>query len=232
MNIETIQNEVADFHDTFFLSSLELIDSNFEFIDQHKLLETKTNYFFTLHFLQTTINNFTNLDYEFSSSTLRKLHRDINNIYKIYLAQEKENVTMIFEKIFLPTVILFQDMKAEILSIQNTPISKDDTEDLKTIQGHIQQMEVIYFEVFEKDYREEKLYILNSLKSILNTKLYYLNQLLWQEAADSRIITRVHKNITHNKQINAKIYIQHRLETDIPYTDNYKYLQKCLKVYR
>lgn len=232
MQIQTIEDEVASFTDRYFSDSLDLIDTTFEFIDAHSLYEPKKSYFFCLHFLQTTMNNFTNLDYEFASPTLKKLHRDIHNLHKIYTNQDKEILETVFEKKFFPSLSLFKEMQAEILHIQAQPMEEEDKEDIQIIQGHTKAMKAIYLTCFKEDYLEQKNSLLESLKNILNTKLYYFDKLLWRDASDSKAITRVHKNLKEDEDLSALVYIEHRLSVDIPYTDNFKYLQKCLKVYR
>ncbi|MDB2562020.1 hypothetical protein N9X61_00290 [Sulfurimonas sp.] len=235
MNMETIENEVFAFTDKFFAQSLEIINNNFNFMDTHQLIEPKENYFSVIHFLNTVMNHFTNLDYDFSKNTLKKLSRDIKNLQKLYAQQQEELDTLedIFEKRFVKKTTLFIAMNKEVLEInKSSPLDDYDKETIRIIKQQYKQMKEIYFEKFKYDFTEQSTEILNSLKAILNSKAYYFDRLLWIEANNSNIITRSIKTIKQKNTINSKIYLTHRLSVDLPYTDDYKYLQQCLRIYK
>ena len=235
MDIDKIKDDIFSFSDIFFNEAFGIIDANFDFIDINSLIEPKENYFSVLGFLNTTLNHFTNLDYKFASSTLTKLHRDVNNLQKIYQVH-KEKVTCIdeiFVKKFLQKTELFQDMNQEILAInKNTPLNDYDKESLIIIKQQYLQMKEIYFEYFQADFSAQIQDLLRSLKDIMNIKAFYLDRLLWLEANKSMFITQQLKQIHKTHTINSKIYIMHRLQIDLPYTDEYKYLEKCLRTYK
>ena len=84
MTIDTLTNDILALNDNFFDTSFDIIDLHFDFIDTNALIQPKENYLLTFEFLNTSMNHFTNLDFNFVSKTLKKLHRDINNLYKLY----------------------------------------------------------------------------------------------------------------------------------------------------
>lgn len=234
MDMDTINDDIFAFSDKFFAESFEIIDNNFNFMDKHEFIEPKENYFSILKYLHTTMHHFDNLDHEFASSTLHKLTRDTENIEKLYLKRKKqlETIQELFDTRFIKKVPMFMDMVNEIRSIKENPSADDyDKKNISIIKKQYVQIKQIYFENFKEDFVEQTNEILSSLKVILNSKAYYLDNLLWIDANQSEHITRVLKAVHHTEKINSKKYLSHRLEVDLPYTDDYKYLQQCLKVY-
>ena len=124
-------------------------------------------------------------------------------------------------------------MKAEVQSIKKDPsLNEHDKKTLQIIKEHYTKLKLIYFELFKDDFLAQSHEISISLKNILNSKAFYFDKLLWEEANKSLIITRVLRNIHKDNIMDSKLYIKHRLSIDLPYTDEYKYLQQCLKVYK
>jgi len=235
MDTETIEDDIFNFIDIFFGESLEIVDNNFNFLDEHSLIDPKESYFFTLKFLDTTMTHFSNLNRDFGSETLKKIYRDVKNLkkqYEIHLHQV-ENIEDIFNNKFIKKATLFNAMKKEILNIKNSDsFDEIDQESIEIIKQQYQQMKKIYFRSFQEIFKEQNDEILSSLKIIINFKAYYFDKLLWEEANRSQELERFFKDIKSEKAITSRIYIANRLAVDLPYTDDYKYLQKCIKVYR
>ncbi len=235
MNINTIIDDIAEVNDSYFNEIFEIIDDIFNFMDDNNFIEPKKNYLISFNFLNTTMNHFKNLDYEFASETLNKLHKNINSLHKVYQTQElhKDTLEEIFKTKILNKITIFKDMKKEILDIQsNSPMDNYDKEDISTIKYQYQELKEIYFNYFKDDYIKQNKSLLNSLRDILNSKLYYFDTLLWIEANKSIVITRSLRSIKIDTDINSKIYISYRLSVILPYTDDYEYLKKCLRIYR
>jgi hypothetical protein len=111
-------------------------------------------------------------------------------------------------------------------------MDQEDKETVEIIKGHYKAMRAIYFEVFQNDYIDQGKEVINSLQNILNCKIYYLDRLLWIEAIESAPIWRSLKMLRIDKKINSKKYLEYRLGVALPYTQDYAYMQKCLRIYR
>jgi hypothetical protein len=117
MDVEDIRDEVDEFNEDYFIEYLDLIDDNFDFIEENELVVPKKNYLFTYNFLNFTMGHFSNLDYKFVSPTLRKLHNDILMLHKNLEKQKefKNEIDSIFE-IFLKSSQMFVDIKNALKS--------------------------------------------------------------------------------------------------------------------
>ena len=235
MTHETIENEIAEFNDKFFSKYYDLIDFNFDFMQEYSLHDPKENYFLTLEFLNVTIHHFTNLDFSFYKGTFKKLHRDINNLYKIYqkFQENEKNVEKIFDNNFLPRNNLFKDMHSSLVELQK-PVMLDEyeRETKDVLNQHYKEMKEIYKEFFMEDFTATNKEVMNSLAVVLNSKIYYLDKLLWLCVLKSEIIMHTLKSLKITKNISSKKYIQQRLSVALPYSENYKYMQKCLRIYK
>lgn len=235
MTIDTLTNDILALNDNFFDTSFDIIDLHFDFIDTNALIQPKENYLLTFEFLNTSMNHFTNLDFNFVSKTLKKLHRDINNLYKLYQMHQDyvSDIKKLFEEKFEKKIELLIQMKNEIAYIQNSDFMDDyDKETIEIITKQYAELKSLYFKIFKDDFIDQNNNLISSMKSILNTKLFYFDQLLWIQANKSDALKRLFKPIDTNENINSKLYIKHRLSIDLPYTDDYHYLSRCLRIYK
>lgn len=234
MNIDQIKNEVKFFNDNFFREDFELIDNGFYIIDGYGLKEPRKNYLFTFEFLNSTFKHFFSLDYQFASSTLVKLNKDINQVYKHYEDKKKyqDNIDEVFE-LFLKSNTLFIEMKTRLDKLEgNRSLNDYDNETKDIFTNHYTELKAIYFDYFKSNFFESYRYVLNSLKVVLNSKSYYYEKLLWRDAATSENINRKFKLLHMQNSINSYSYLLERLKLALPYTDESQYLEKCLRIYR
>ncbi len=104
---------------------------------------------------------------------------------------------------------------------------------LKKHTNSLAQLKKIYFNSFERSFREDKNYVFSGILKTLNTKTYYLEKLLWLEVSQSEILLNSLKEIQVDKEfIDSKIYITYKLSVIMPYSEDYKYLQKCLRIFK
>lgn len=235
MDTDTIKDDVCRFDDALFGETFDIIDDNFEFMDNLAFYESKRNHFLAFKFLNSMMQNFTNIDNKFSSETLRKLHRDINNLHKLYkyYKDSLKNVDEMFEKKFLPNIEVFKEIKEEMQYLKDkNHMDADDRDYMRILKRHEKELKKIYFSYFEDDYKEQLKDITGSLQNILNTKIYYFDSMLWSDAMKSDIIWRSMKRLKLDKSINSQKYIEYKIGVVLPYTDDYEYLQRCLRIYR
>ncbi|MBL0708743.1 MAG: hypothetical protein JJW00_06845 [Sulfurimonas sp.] len=102
---------------------------------------------------------------------------------------------------------------------------------IKLMRSHYKQMHKIYFNIFEEEFVSQSRYVAGLLKEILNTKIFYLDRIVWIEAYKSKAIWRTFEMLHIEKNINSQIYLTHRLSVALPYTQDYQYLKKCLRIY-
>ncbi|WP_321777183.1 hypothetical protein [Sulfurimonas sp.] len=234
MNIDIITNSITDYIDIRFAESLDIIDNNSDFIDAHNLIQPKKNYLLTLDYLNTTIKHFTSLDYTFYDKTLKKLHRDINSIYKLYdsLKKDEDEIKKIFDKRFFSKLNLFIEIEENLDYLEeSSDINSDKRKMIKLIKSHYKAMYDIYFKIFQEEYLAQNKYVLSSIEEILNSKIFYLDHFLWMEGPKSGAISRTLKMLRLDANINSKKYLLHRLGVALPYTQDYQYLKKCLRVH-
>lgn len=229
MSNDIISADISNFIDSIFRESLSIINDHIDFIEDNALREPKEDYLFALKFLNTRISNFTNLDHTFASNTLRKIQRDAKNLelqYKIHQGLSK-NIDEILETKFLKKVPIYLAMQKELYFVKNNDAS--NFRYMYLIKTQYKKLKTIYLDKAKEEMLNENIYILNELKYILNTTTYYLDKMLWLEAKRSQAIMTSLRIIQSKQELNSKSYIQHRLSVDLPYSDDYKYMENCLK---
>jgi len=236
MNINDVEDEIYGFCNLFFKDIDPIVEDGIALINDNGLVQPKENYRVLIEYLSTTLNHFKNLDYSVIDETLKKLHRDVLYLDKVYTIKKEQasNIEHIFKHKFLNKSPLFISLSANILKLKNTNnLSDEEKLSYKKLMREFQELEKIYYEVFQKIFVEDRTYFLNALLVILNTKTFYLDKLLWKQVCTSETIMKTLKGVSKtNKCINSKLYLGHRLNIIIPYSKDYKYLQKCLKVYK
>lgn len=235
MDYKIIEDEVYLFCEDFFEDVAILSDDNEAFIEDNGLYIPKENYTILVDFLQKTFKNFKILDPTFYSITLDKLSNDLMQTTQIYneVIQSAQNIKEIFESEFLrdsPTLTTLAKAILEFSQLEDK--TEDELEYLKQIKKDYLKLKEIFFNIFEEIFSDDKKHYLNTIKSGINTKSYYFDKLLWQEANLSPAIVKHFSTRKLTKKLNTKDYILFTTTLMRPYTDEYKYLQNCLKVFK
>lgn len=221
MNIDVIQEEISEFNDNLFNNFHTIISDQLDFIEENDLTEPKKNYVFAYRYLMNTIEYFYNLDEKFSDATFIKLHKDTKIIYKqlksmdMFLENKDEFVNQ-----FLKTAKILQD-------INETYENGDEKKE------HYKQIRILYEIYYSQNYDDTMDHIFSSLKHILNSKLYYLDRMLWENVMNSEYIVHFLFNLKINIEngMSSKKYLSYKHKVDIPYTDEYAYLTDCLRIF-
>ncbi|MFA6137262.1 MAG: hypothetical protein WC667_04175 [Sulfurimonas sp.] len=237
MDLNSIDDEIDNFDNLFFEDVSALLEEEMEFIETNNLIQPKDNFIFLLDYLNTLTNHFKNLDYTIMGGTFKKLHADVNFLYSIYLKKNKQSsdIDDIFQNKFFKKSPSHTLLTAEILKYEDmSSTSVEEKEEYARFVKMYKDLQGVYFENFKIIFTEDRKYFLSSLRSVINIKTYYLDKFLWIEAANSKIIMSTLKDvkIPVNSNINSRRYIKHRLEIMMPYSKDYEYMQKCLKVYK
>jgi hypothetical protein len=235
MNIETVEDEVYEFIDSFFDQELYLIDVNLDFIEDNKLLSTKIDYTHMHDFLSDILNKFENIDSSFAPSTVKKLNYDIRNIEKTFnnFLKKTKSPKEVFKNSFLQNSQVLNYYAETIVKFEKSKEkSSDDFLDIKHMKKNLVSLKNIYYPVFEDIFLQNVKEITKDFKYIINTKNFYLDRMVWKYASASHNIVKHMQIRKMEGDFNAKSYLTFVMSMMRPYTDEYKYLEKCLKVYR
>ncbi len=235
MDILAIEDEIYKFNDIFFKDCSSVVEDGLNFLEDNHLEVPKENYTILFDYLNPVFNYFRNLDYQAIGSTLSKLHLDVkylNITYKDVRAKSL-NIKEVYEKSIIKHSQILSTMSKEVNKYKNiVNISRDDKRVLNQKVAEFTQLKKIYYESFEKTFTEDKRFFLSSLLKILNTKTYYLERLLWLEVSQSEIILNSLKELQSDEPVDSKAYLTYKLSVIMPYSEDYKYLQKCLRVFK
>lgn len=235
MDMQNIEDEIDQFSVKYFQGYNTYLDDQFDFIQNNHLLQPKENYTIAIELLNKIAKHFQVLDIKFYSKTLKKLLDDIKNTQSVFdtFKQTSKLQKEIFTKEFIPSSPTLSKIAKTILELQNRKELDDEErlwlEDLKL---GFKELKKVYFEVFSEVFHDELHYIHTSFMSILNTKSFYLDRLIWREARYSDIITKQYKVLIQAKKFNTKEYIVYTSGMMHPYSKEYLYLQSCLRIYK
>lgn len=235
MDYETIENEVDSFNVLFFEDVASIADENDHFIDDNGLPVPRDDYTILNKFLQKTLGNFKILDPSYCSPTLDKLGTDLKQLSEVYdkLQKNTSDIKKVFENQFIPHSTILTDFAKAILNLAETPNkTPDDTQYLKKLKTDYIKLQEVFYNVFEELFTEEKKRYLLAIKSGMNTKSFYFDKLLWKEADASLTIVKHFSIRKLDGKLNTKDYILFTTAIMRPYTDEYRYLQNCLKVFK
>ncbi len=235
MDYKTIEDEVYQFCAIYFDDIAGVAEDNANFIEDNNLRIPKENYSILNPFLQKTLKNFKILDQTFCTSTLSKLSHDLEYLSELYsgVVKKSQDTLKIFESKFIPSSPTLTNFAKAILDFAELP---DKTSEeilyLKKMKIDYPKLKEIFYTIFEEVFTDDKKHHLLSLKSGINTKAYYFDKLLWKEADASLIIVKHFQIRKLDGKLNTKDYILFTTALMRPYTDEYRYLQKCLKVFK
>jgi len=235
MDIQTIEDEINLFNSEFFKDVSEVCEEGLDFITNNHLYEPKENYTLLFQYLNTLFNHFKSLDYAIIDSTLAKLHRDIvyHNTLYTNLKNDTSKIRDICKNQVLKKSRLIISIEDELTKYKKvTNISVEDKKILKKHFSNFERLRIIYFELFQEVFVEDRDYYLSSLLQILNTKLYYLEKLLWIEASHSETIMRSLNKVKFTHNVGSQDYLAYKLKVIMPYSQDYIYLQKCLRIFK
>jgi len=236
MNKETIEDEVYDFIDEYFDEELSLIDENLDFIENNKLFLPKLDYTQHYQYLSNTLKQFLILDPTFVTSVVEKLKDDIHVLLEVYENFEKKskNIDDIFiSKFSKHSPIINNYTKAMLMLKKEQSYSSNIlSSDLQHVKTNYEKLKEIYAPMFTDYFHESSANIHTNLKICINTKLFYFDRLLWKYAKRSYNIVKHMQIRKMEGEFSSETYLKFIMSIMRPYTNEYKYLEKCLKVYR
>jgi len=235
MDIQTIEDEINLFNMNFFEDVAEVCEEGLDFISNNHLHQPKENYTLLYKFSNTLFSHFKSLDYLIIDDTLSKLQKDIFNLNYLYsnLKEMSSDIKNICTSQVLKKSKLIQSIEDQLQAYKKiTNISVTERKTLKSHFSNYEKLRIVYFKLFKEIFIEEREYFLSSLLNILNTKIYYFEKLLWVKAAQSETILRSLKDISINGEIGSKYFLAHKLKVIMPYSKDYIYFRKCLRIFK
>jgi len=235
MDYQIIEDEIYKFCESYFDDISEIAEDNAHFIEDNRLRIPKDNYAILNKFLQKTLNNFKILDQTYCTSTLDKLGKDLEQLDEVYryVVKKSENTRKIFDTKFLPSSHTMTTFAKAILDFAELPEkTSEEIFYLKKMKKDYPQLKEVFYTIFEEVFTNDKKHHLLALKSGINTKTYYFDKILWKEADASITIVKHFSIRKLDGKLNTKDYILFTTAIMRPYTDEYRYLQKCLKVFK
>jgi len=213
MNIEEIHLQINGFIAKYFSDAYEVVECELLFMEENGLYHSNVNYVELYEYVQTAIVNFKMKDEELLNPLLLKLYDDVNSSLDYVAKIEKNSATpaAIFKGHFLQNFVGYQKMKKNFIEAKESRnISK-----VKIYKNEIEQINMIYKDYFLQHFSREKSYIVDSLYLVINSKIYYLNRLLWLRINDSELLQHYFESIELKNIHNLKSYIQYRMKNKL-----------------
>jgi len=225
---------INDFLDEFFLDEHEILRFNINFLESNGFeFQTNIDYMRLNRFVGAAYNTILANDFRVIDILISKFYKDIvylNSFYKKFIEKSKEPL-LIYKNIFLKHHKGVSEL-AKIVYAKEKNSKKLTIEDYDNLDEYMKE-EFLY--AFEKDFDSYKEY----LKTIINTKTYYFDKLLWKEAAKSASIQDFFKKSKREEEqlteeLSTKIFIKQYLQTvDLSHTKNprwHEYLEKVIGI--
>ena len=231
MNLDILNKEIETFVSVFLKKDIDIIEESTNFSLRNNLHIPKENYLLLMNFLNITLNDFTLIDRDFMSNTLKKIHTDIVTTQTIHktLSLYKNSVKDLFHTKFTSHSKILNSLEKELEYIRSraakTTLVTKYTSDLENFKK-------FYLYIFSQYINKQINILLKKILVILNTKIYYLDKLLWIEANNSIAISHYFKTLKKSNKLNTKDYILYTTAPMMPSTNKYKYLQSCLRIYK
>lgn len=226
---------IQNFNDEYFNDEYEVLKFNINFLESNGFAyQTKVDYMKLNRFIAAAFSTIESNDIQIIDSLLTKFYKDIiflNNFYKIFLDKSKD-VAGIFKHHFLKSLggmeglYTILNKKAQ----KNEPLPNE--EEWRDFEDYVK-------EAFINEFKKEKDKYDENLRSIINTKTYYFDKLMWGEAKNSASLRDFFKKSKRTdgeltEELSTKIFIKQYMQTvDLSHTKDVKwhqYLQNVLTI--
>jgi len=245
MDYEHINHEIDSFFKDYFKPHLEFIESNLSLIENHNLLTPKINYINASKFLSQTYEKFKKIDKNFAPDTLEKLLEEVTYIENMQLNLKTitNNPQDLFKSKFMQNSYVLRSYEDAVKTLKtnlNISLEKSSAEflnsneiiDLEFKKNNLVKLKKLYYKEFKLKLIHKKSKIDTDLKNIMNSKIFYLDRLLWKYSNKSYKISCDLEVLGLEKNFTSHQYLMKILDIIRPDTEQYNYLKKCLKIYK
>jgi len=230
MDFDAITDEIFEYNFAFFNEYGVVLQENNDFITKNNLIEPQENYLVLMEYLKHHITYFKNLDPKVFDITFVKLYTDVLGLYEIFTELKNIDINKQAHQYVVEESTLLKHFKNEIKYYQEQmsglPI---EVEDLQKSVNNFKKLQNIIMHEFKEMFYMERFEYLMLLSRYLNTKIFYLDAMMWQniETRSPSLVKRLNLNY-----FNSKEFIESRLEIILPLSTEYSYLEQCLKVFK
>lgn len=227
--IFAITHLIHDCVDEFFLDEQEVLRFNSNFLESNGFeYQTNIDYMKLNRFISAAYATIQSNDFKVIDILINNLHKDIiflNQFYKNFMEKSKDSKA-IYKHIFLKQNDGLDGIEKKIFK-----------ESKKFTETEVIELDDFLKENFESIFTKNYESCKENLVTIINTKTYYFDCLLWKEARKSQSIQdffKKSKRLETNLEepLSTKIFIRQYLATiDLSHTKNpiwHAYLQKVL----
>jgi len=230
---------IQSFTDDYFNDEYEVLRFNINFLESNGFTyQTKIDYMKLNRFVSAAFNTIQSNDMQAIDVLVSKFYKDIiflNNFYKIFLDKSCD-VYAVFKHQFLKEYgsieqfyLFFHAEEGKKKTQEKKPPTK---EEITLFEEYIREEFRIFFLKEVQSYGDE-------LRTIINTKMYYFDKLLWSEAKKSLSIREFFKKSKRSEgdisdELSTKVFIKQYMRTiDLAHTKDarwHQYLENVLKI--
>lgn len=228
---------IEDFTQTYFNDEYEVLKFNINFLESNGFAyQKKVDYMKLNRFIAAAYNTIGANDVQAIDGLISKFYKDIvflNNFYKSFLEKSKD-ISIVFKYHFLKSVGELDGLHTRLSEKEAKRTGK-----MEHLQNDEERAEFGAYikEQFFREFKKERDGYAENLRSIINTKTYYFDKLLWNEAKKSASIRdffkksrRIDGDLT--EELSTKIFVKQYLQTvDFSHAKDIKwhtYLQNVL----
>ncbi|MDD4505241.1 MAG: hypothetical protein PHE60_02575 [Sulfurospirillaceae bacterium] len=223
---------VQNFNDEFFNDEYEVLKFNINFLESNGFAyQTKIDYMKLNRFIAAAYNTIESNDIQVIDALISKFYKDVvflNSFYKNFLEKSKD-AESVFKHFFLKFVGGMSELYNLLSEKEKQKLSE---EECAAFEDYIKEEFINEFKKERDDYEQH-------LRSIINTKTYYFDKLLWSEAKNSPAILDFFKKSKRTdgeltEELSTKIFIKQYMQSiDLSHTKDIKwhqYLQNVLMI--
>lgn len=235
MKIDDIEKEIEQFSKLYFENEQNLLDQNKVFIKTKGFIEPTENYIILFKFINLLLSQVSNIDKSILNATITKLHQDINILHSVLLALKNKllNLEQLFLQQVIPRSKIFQVLETQTKyydALENK--SNEQYIKLQNSRKHLKIFYNLYFQIFHEKFYKIHLSYTIEISKMFNTKIFYLDKILWLHLKDSKPFLQKLHILYHHTILNSRSYIIYKMDTLSHYSAEYQYLAQCLKVFK
>jgi len=205
---------IQNFMDDYFNDEYEVLRFNINFLESNGFTyQTKIDYMKLNRFISAAFNTIQANDAQVIDTLISKFYKDVvflNNFYKSFLDKSKD-ISAIFKHQFLKEY-------NTILGLYTFLETKDGKKAKVLKEDELNEFEEYVKEKFHFMFTQENESYSDELRTIINTKTYYFDKLLWHEAKKSFSIREFFKKSKRSDtdmgdELSTKIFIKQYMHT-------------------
>lgn len=230
---------IQNFNDEYFSDEYEILKFNINFLESNGFAyQTKIDYMKLNRFVAAAYSTIESTDVQVIDSLLSKFYKDIiflNSFYKNFYEKSKD-ISGVYKHSFLRA---FGGLEGLYNVLNKEKEEKTGKKEAKPNEEEWSIFEDYVKETFTNEFKKEWEEYDQHIRSIINTKTYYFDKLLWNEAKKSTAIVDFFKKSKRAEnqsaeELSTKIFIKQYMQTiDLSHAKDVKwhqYLQNIITI--